>query len=493
MHSSTSFSLTRDAVALAVAALWWLRSPKSGNNRDIYVDSKVELILHTYSGVVCQSGLWKEAEGLEKTTVARKWFAEARTAKAAVAVSLVAALGLAGCASSSGSVSGLRPSESSAESGGTDSPAPSEEASSNEGSSNRVSDEERQARRIASMKAKAVQIYKKVLASPEKFARYSKSTAMLPESKRAYHYTMADVDGDGIPELLLRKTFWDLSPVVVVRIDDQGKLHPSKSYILDGYSSDGNQKFHAAPASDGNGLYEYVSANKGLDWDRNQYRLDGDGKLVNVGTEYVGSSIVDSESAHPDWVNVSDSSALETAIERIEVPSGSKGSSETSAGTKPGTNSNKPQKSANKPEKSASKPKPKINRKKFGSNTVVMEGTVRIMSNAQLLNGPMKSLKGRLPSEADKMTDRYPILVLDKPTKLTGYQADPEPRTETVKYVSLGYSSPQWANLNVWQRYDGKRVVVVANQEDFGWPSDASMPLGWLRFAGHETADVIVR
>lgn len=71
--------------------------------------------------------------------------------------------------------------------------------------------------------------------------------------------------------------------------------------------------------------------------------------------------------------------------------------------------SGKSQKSANKPGQSASKPKPKVNRKKFGANTVVMEGAVRIMSNAQLLNGPMKSLKGRLPSEADKMTDRYPI------------------------------------------------------------------------------------
>nr|PKY80446.1 hypothetical protein CYJ35_03865 [Pseudoglutamicibacter albus] len=123
-----------------------------------------------------------------------------------------------------------------------------------------------------------------------------------------------------------------------------------------------------------------------------------------------------------------------------------------------------------------------------------MEGTVRIMSNRELIDGPMKKdLNGWVPVEADQMTDRYPILVLDKPTKLTGYQADPEPRTETVKYVSLGHSSPEWANLNVWQRYDGKRVVVVANQDDFGWPSDVSMPLGWLRFAGHETADIVVR
>lgn len=106
--------------------------------------------------------------------------------------------------------------------------------------------------------------------------------------------------------------------------------------------------------------------------------------------------------------------------------------------------------SSGKSQKSANKPKPKINRKKFGANTVVMEGTVRIMSNGQLLkHGSMKSLKGRLPSDADKLSDRYPILVLDRPTKLTGYQADPEPRTETVKYVSLGHSSPEWANLNV--------------------------------------------
>lgn len=423
-----------------------------------------------------------------------QWFTEARASQAVVAVSLVAALGLAGCASSSGSVSGLRPSESSAESGSTASVAPSGSASSSEGSSDRASDEDRQARRIASLKAKAVQIYKKVLASPEKFARNSKSTAMLPESKRAYHYAMADVDSDGVPELLLRKTFWDLSPVVVVRIDDQGNLHPSKSYILDGYSSDGNQKFHAAPASDGNGLYEYVSANKGLEWDRNQYRLDGDDKLVNVGTEYVGSSIFDSESIHPDWANVSDSSALETAIERIETSSGSTGSSETSAGSKPGTSSGKSQKSANKPEKRASEPKPKINRKKFGANTVVMEGTVRIMSNRELIDGPhKKDLNGWVPVEADQLSDRYPILVLDKPTKLTGNLAEPGTKSETVQHVSLGYSSPENANLNVWKRYNGKRVTIVANQDDLWWPSDVSMPIGWLRFAGHETADIIVR
>ncbi len=256
-----------------------------------------------------QSGLRKEAEGLEKIAVARKWFVEARTAKAAVAVSLVVALGLAGCASSTDSAKETKPSESSEQSG-TDSAAPSESVSSSESAA------------------------------------------------------------------------------------------PSES---------------VAPA-------------------------------------------------------------------------------ETSAAARPSASSAKPQKSVNKPEKSASKPKPKINRKKFGANTVVMEGTVRIMSNRELIDGPMKKdLNGWVPVEADQMTDRYPILVLDKPTKLTGYQADPEPRTETVKYVSLGHSSPEWANLNVWQRYDGKRVTIVANQDDFGWPSDVSMPLGWLRFAGHETADIIVR
>lgn len=249
-----------------------------------------------------QSGLRKEAEGLEKIAVARKWFVEARTAKVAVAVSRVVALGLAACASSTDSAKETKPSEASEQSG-TDSAAPSESVSSSESAA------------------------------------------------------------------------------------------PSES---------------VAPA-------------------------------------------------------------------------------ETSAAAKPSANSSKPG-------KSASKPKPKINRKKFGANTVVMEGTVRIMSNRELIDGPMKKdLNGWVPVEADQMTYRYPILVLDKPTKLTGYQADPEPRTETVKYVSLGHSSPEWANLNVWQRYDGKRVTIVANQDDFGWPSDVSMPLGWLRFAGHETADIIVR
>lgn len=184
-----------------------------------------------------------------------------------------------------------------------------------------------------------------------------------------------------------------------------------------------------------------------------------------------------------------DSAAPSESVSSSEsaAPSESVAPAETSAAAKPSANSSKPG-------KSASKPKPKINRKKFGANTVVMEGTVRIMSNRELIDGPMKKdLNGWVPVEADQMTDRYPILVLDKPTKLTGYQADPEPRTETVKYVSLGHSSPEWANLNVWQRYDGKRVTIVANQDDFGWPSDVSMPLGWLRFAGHETADVIVR
>ena len=184
-----------------------------------------------------------------------------------------------------------------------------------------------------------------------------------------------------------------------------------------------------------------------------------------------------------------DSAAPSESVSSSEsaAPSELVAPSEASAAARPSANSSKS-------EKSASTPKPKINRKKFGANTVVMEGTVRIMSNRELIDGPMKKdLNGWVPVEADQMTDRYPILVLDKPTKLTGYQADPEPRTETVKYVSLGHSSPEWANLNVWQRYDGKRVVVVANQDDFGWPSDVSMPLGWLRFAGHETADIVVR
>ena len=160
---------------------------------------------------------------------------------------------------------------------------------------------------------------------------------------------------------------------------------------------------------------------------------------------------------------------------------------ETSAAAKPSANSSKPG-------KSASKPKPKINRKKFGANTVVMEGTVRIMSNRQLLNGPLKeTLQGQLPFPTDKMSDRHPVLVLERPTELAGYHVDGEKTFSTMEHVALASWTDGRDSMEVWKPYNGKRVVIVANQKYFVWPSEGAMPYGWLRFGWHDSADIVVR
>ncbi|MDZ3745928.1 hypothetical protein QP228_008075 [Pseudoglutamicibacter cumminsii] len=270
-----------------------------------------------------------------------KHWSKLTAVKAVVSVTLAASLGLAGCGSSSSGF--LDDAESSPASASTSSEEPIsapeesedaspetvvDETSDEDDASEDVEGEEaerreaeraeaeerREERRIIAMKKQALKSYKRVLSNPQDFTKNAKSSPLLASHARKYYYAMTDVNNDGIPEMLLSKSFWELSPVVIVSLNDKGEPRVSKSYILDGDTDLGSTRFLTEVSTEGDGVYELRTTPDGLQWERRHYRLEGD-KLVKVDTEYIDIGYgVSGESTSPDWRQTSDASSLEHAI-----------------------------------------------------------------------------------------------------------------------------------------------------------------------------------
>lgn len=105
-------------------------------------------------------------------------------------------------------------------------------------------------------------------------------------------------------------------------------------------------------------------------------------------------------------------------------------------------------------------------------------GTVEKQSTEEVLKGAPP------PNPSDVPSDRYYVLVLDEPQEVSAAKAGPEPYSQVNEILSLGAVNSYRDDSPTWERYVGKRVRIIASQDDLSYPSDTSLPLGALALWG---------
>ena len=108
---------------------------------------------------------------------------------------------------------------------------------------------------------------------------------------------------------------------------------------------------------------------------------------------------------------------------------------------------------------------------------------VHVVDSEELLK-----LQGNTDIDPKAFADEgtYAVLVLDKPTKVTGMVADGSgPDTREAKILGIGeYSSygndvvVEYGDLDQWKQLDGNNVVITAVVDDIWFPTDVSLPIG---------------
>lgn len=105
-------------------------------------------------------------------------------------------------------------------------------------------------------------------------------------------------------------------------------------------------------------------------------------------------------------------------------------------------------------------------------------GTVEKQSTEEVLKGATP------PNPSNKPSDRYYVLVLDEPQEVSAKKAGPEPFSQVNEILALGSVDEFRDDSPKWETYVGKRVRIVASQDDLSYPSDTSLPLGALKLMG---------
>lgn len=102
-------------------------------------------------------------------------------------------------------------------------------------------------------------------------------------------------------------------------------------------------------------------------------------------------------------------------------------------------------------------------------------GTVEKQSTEEVLKGAPP------PNPSDVPSNRYYVLVLDEPQEVSAVKAGPDPYTQVNGILALGAVDGYRDDSPTWERYVGKRVRIIAMQDDLSYPSDTSLPLGALK------------
>lgn len=194
--------------------------------------------------------------------------------------------------SSSASASAI-PSESASETAGSsasESPEPSEKAT------------EKPAEKPAekSPYSDLADAYEHVLDNPRDY-RFNHPDPYMPSG--SYSYALADVTGDGLPELLLQPDVTDyFAPVTVFSKPAGEKLFNTREVLIAGAASAGGSRYYIDVSGSGNGLYQ-ISGLSTQPMHEVQHFVVRGNKLVpgKPTTERRIDEIEDGEHVLPDW------------------------------------------------------------------------------------------------------------------------------------------------------------------------------------------------
>lgn len=152
--------------------------------------------------------------------------------------------------------------------------------------------------------------YEYVLDNPGDY-KFNHPDPYMPSG--SYTYALADITGDGLPELLLQPDVTDyFAPVTVFSKPEGEKLFNTREVLIAGAASAGGSRYYIDVSGSGNGLYQ-ISGTSTQPMHEVQHFVVRGNKLVpgKPTTERHIDEIEDSEHVLPDWHPSSERGPLE--------------------------------------------------------------------------------------------------------------------------------------------------------------------------------------
>lgn len=285
--------------------------------------------------------------------------------------------------------------------------------------------------------------YADILAAP---GQYSFSPHLGYVFTGEYLYALADMTGDGIPELLVEAvTEHNLNPVRVFSADSAGQVVTPDDVLIDGAAGVGGSRTALSVSPGGDRIYQESWHSLSFDVEVEAFILQGDSLTATGET----------------WTYQMDSPTADL-MRVLFHPIAERGPLETMTPTTGG-----PAAGGNAPGGPAATPEP------VGTNTV--SGVVRVLTAPELAE--LQGLENT-PNGEDS-SHRFAVLVLDSPTMFSARASGNLMIVENreARLVGLGAQTPSGSDGTGFG-LDGQRLMLSPA------PEDCSFPLGHLAAAG---------
>lgn len=259
-----------------------------------------------------------------------------------------------------------------------------------------------------------------------------------------WSYALVEATGDDRPDLLLKVDGREFSRIHLYTTGDNGELVRSAGYLIDGAADAGGSRARVVASRSGAGVYQVDHMSMQREGTSTLYRLEGT-SLVETGEPTVFEAL-GALGALPDheaitWTPTTDESAL------TKAPA----------------------------------PTPAEDQVGPAAGTVRFTGVVAEKSTREVLRG------SPVPN-GEPESNRYYLLILDEPMTVTAHKALGR-NTETVSEIRIGEKSSYYDDSATWGPLVGTRITIDATDDQMGFPSDTSLPLGMLRVRGTIVGD----
>lgn len=397
--------------------------------------------------------------------------------RAPLALTVTAALALAGCSNQEGSEPALNDA----------SPAAQQQTSADASEAG------------ADPKESARSVYEEVIAHPGDIEfNYPNEDAGLSNGTKStpsgFQYAIVEATGDDIPELLVRRGTLEPNPVAVFSTENDGQdLVTVKDVLVDGAASAGGYRASVMAAESGVGLIQVEGQSLSRSHDATEFTIDGTKLVAGPKSSFDPSSAGPAGARAIEWTDTGDTSGLDTITavgtgtdsadngaedEAVDGPNPTPpagmapGGSDASSGADPA-----PEEGANSAG-DLEKCTYRKNRQRGEGNPAdaasTVTGTVRKAKARELAGDDPNIVSGGYGS-----TEVW-MLVLDSPVTLSGKMSG---RPGEVKIRA----NQECIGLNkgdAWDGYEGTKVTLRVDGGASGyWQSDASVPWGTLRLS----------
>ena len=394
--------------------------------------------------------------------------------RAPLALTVTAALALAGCSNQDGPEPALNDA----------SPAAQQQTSAN--ASEAGTDPQDSARSV----------YEEVIAHPGDIEfNYPNEDAGLSNGTKStpsgFQYAIVEATGDDIPELLVRRGTLETNPVAVFSTENDGQdLVTVKDVLVDGAASAGGYRASVMAAESGVGLIQVEGQSLSRSHDATEFTIDGTKLVAGPKSSFDPSSAGPAGARAIEWTDTGDTSALDAISAagagtdsadngaEAEVAEGpnptppagmAPGGSDASSGADPAPDEGAT--SAGDLEKCTYRK----NRQRVDGNPADVPSTV----TGTVRKAKARELAGDDPnivSEGYGSTEVW-MLVLDSPVTLSGEKSG-SPGKVLVR------ANQECIGLNkgdAWDGYEGTKVTLPVDGAGGYWQSDVSVPMGSLR------------